>query len=144
MMGMKNVLDVPSSGSLIQCWKVMAVMCFSALVICASSGYNYYYYYGWEQTGSRPFTGILLTDQIFQTEPIMGMETRNVAQVRPIRSNSSHVNGKLMEPVNAKWDRNVFFAIKTTTKFLNSRIRHLMLTWFQAVDKDMVSFACMQ
>ena len=44
-----------------------------------------------------------------------------------------------MEPVTAKWERNVFFAIKSTTKFLTSRVRYLMLTWFQAVDKDMVS-----
>jgi len=115
----------------------MAIVYFSAFVICTCSGFYYYYYYGWEQTDTRPRTSIVLTEQI-------GIETQkiNVAPELTLRSDSTLVNGnlKLMEPVNAQWDRNVFFAVKTTTKFLNSRLRHLMITWFQAVDKDMVSF----
>ena len=127
-------MTLPSSESLrAQFLKLMAAMCLSTLVICASSGYNYYYYYGWEQTGSQAHKNILPSHQIFRTE----VPTEATAVVPSLES--IEADGKLMEPVTAKWERNVFFAIKSTTKFLTSRVRYLMLTWFQAVDKDMVS-----
>ena len=49
--------------------------------------------------------------------------------------NATHINGILMEPVNAKYIRNIFFTIKTTHKYYTKRLFPLILTWLQAVDK---------
>ena len=54
--------------------------------------------------------------------------------------NSTHVNGILMEPINAKLLGNVYFTIKTTHKYYRSRLLPLMLTWLQAVDKYKVRY----
>ena len=54
--------------------------------------------------------------------------------------NATHINGILMEPVNAKYIRNVFFTIKTTHKYYTDRLFPLMLTWLQAVDKNKVRY----
>ena len=113
-------------------WLAMVTMCLSVLVICAYHGSGFSYF-GWEQVGIQPCTSSLPTHQIFRKE----VATEITVAVPSLES--IEANGKLMEPVTAKWDRNVFFAIKSTTKFLMSRVRYLMLTWFQAVDKDMVS-----
>ena len=116
-----------------QFWILMVTVCLSVLVICVYHGFGYNNY-GREQTGLiQPHTNLLPDHQIFRTEVAME-KTTIVPSPEYIKA-----NGKLMEPVTAKWDRNVFFAIKSTTKFLMSRVRYLMLTWFQAVDKDMVS-----
>ena len=53
-------------------------------------------------------------------------------------TNATHINGILMEPVNAKYIRNIYFTIKTTHNYYTDRLFPLLLTWLQAVDKDKV------
>ena len=53
--------------------------------------------------------------------------------------NATHINGILMEPVNADYTRNIYFTVKTTHKYYTKRLFPLMLTWLQVVDKNMVS-----
>ena len=52
--------------------------------------------------------------------------------------NATHINDILMEPVNAKYIRNIYFTIKTTHNYYTDRLFPLLLTWLQAVDKDKV------
>ena len=54
--------------------------------------------------------------------------------------NSTHINGILMEPVNANYTRNIYFTIKTTHKYYKRRLFSLLLTWLQVVDKNKVSY----
>ena len=49
--------------------------------------------------------------------------------------NATHINGILMEPVNAKYIRNIYFTIKTTHNYYTDRLFPLLLTWLQAVDR---------
>jgi len=56
-----------------------------------------------------------------------------------IQMNSTHVNGKLLEPVDIMWDRNIYFSVKTTAKYFKERLSALIPTWFQVVNKKMVS-----
>ena len=58
--------------------------------------------------------------------------------VRDIGINATHINGILMEPVNANYSRNIYFTVKTTHKYYTNRLFPLMLTWLQAVDKNKV------
>ena len=67
------------------------------------------------------------TDQVNQNQTVPGM-------------NATHINGTLMEPVNAKYTRNIYFTVKTTYKFYTKRIFPIMLTWLQLVDKNKVSY----
>ena len=53
--------------------------------------------------------------------------------------NSTHINGVLMEPVNANYTRNIYFTVKTTYKYYSERLFPLMLTWLQVMDKNKVS-----
>ena len=41
--------------------------------------------------------------------------------------------------VNVKYNRNIFFTVKTTARNYQERLSVLMLTWFQTVHKDDVS-----
>ena len=52
---------------------------------------------------------------------------------------SNHINGKLLEPVDIQWDKNIYFSVKTTTKNFKTRLSYLIATWFQVVNKKMVS-----
>ena len=54
--------------------------------------------------------------------------------------NATHINGVLMEPVNANYTRNIYFTVKTTHKYYRKRLLPLMLTWLQVVDKNKVSW----
>ena len=53
--------------------------------------------------------------------------------------NTTHINGVLMEPVNANYTRNIYFSVKTTNKYYRERVLPLILTWFQVIDKNKVS-----
>jgi len=57
----------------------------------------------------------------------------------PPEMNDTHVGGVLMEPVNAKYKKNIYFTVKTTNKYYTKRLFKLMSTWFQVVDKNKVS-----
>ena len=54
--------------------------------------------------------------------------------------NATHINGILMETVNANYTRNIYFTVKTTNKFYTQRLLWIMLTWLQTVDKNKVSY----
>ena len=58
-----------------------------------------------------------------------------------IQMNSTHINGKLLEPVDTKWDKNIYFSVKTTAKYFKERLAALMPTWFQVINKTMVSIS---
>ena len=68
----------------------------------------------------------------------VGHEKERQTNIADLEINSTHVNGILMEPINAKLLGNVYFTIKTTHKYYTSRLLPLMLTWLQAVDKNKV------
>ena len=53
--------------------------------------------------------------------------------------NATHINGILMEPVNAQYTRNIYFTMKTTHKYYTKRLFLVMLTWLQVLDKNKVS-----
>ena len=57
----------------------------------------------------------------------------------PPKINATHINEILMEPVNAKYTRNIYFTVKTTHKYYTKRLFPLILTWLQAVDRNKVS-----
>jgi len=52
--------------------------------------------------------------------------------------NSTHIWGIPMEPVDVKYENNIFFSVKTTDAYFITRLLLLMLTWFQVVNKDKV------
>ncbi|XP_065900892.1 beta-1,3-N-acetylglucosaminyltransferase manic fringe-like [Dysidea avara] len=52
---------------------------------------------------------------------------------------SNHINGKLLEPVDIQWDKNIYFSVKTTTKNFKTRLSYLIATWFQVVNKKMLT-----
>ena len=58
----------------------------------------------------------------------------------PPEINATHINGILMEPVNANYTRNIYFTVKTTHKYYTERLFPLMLTWLQVVDRNKVSY----
>ena len=58
-----------------------------------------------------------------------------------IQMNSTHINGKLLEPVDTEWDENIYFSVKTTAKYFKERLAALMPTWFQVINKRMVSIS---
>ena len=58
----------------------------------------------------------------------------------PPEMNATHINGILMEPVDAKYARNIYFTVKTTHKYYTERLFPLMSTWLQVVDKNKVSW----
>ena len=53
--------------------------------------------------------------------------------------NSTHIDGFLMEPVDATYTRNIYFTLKTSRKYFYRRLLPLALTWLQAVDKNKAS-----
>ena len=53
--------------------------------------------------------------------------------------NATHINGILLEPVNAKYTRNIYFTMKTTHKYYTKRLFLVMLTWLQVLDKNKVN-----
>ena len=61
--------------------------------------------------------------------------------VTNIGINDTHINGILMEPVNANYSRNIYFTVKTTHKYYTNRLLPLMLTWLQTVDKNKVRYS---
>jgi len=56
-----------------------------------------------------------------------------------IQLNSTHINGKLLELVDVKWNKNIYFSVKTTGKYFSDRLSALIPTWFQVVNKKTVS-----
>jgi len=52
--------------------------------------------------------------------------------------NTTHINGTIMERVNAEDIENIYFTVKTTYQYYTDRLFPLMLTWLQAVDKSKV------
>jgi len=79
------------------------------------------------------------TNQVKLTDGLTEADLKSLSSVG-IQINSTHVNGKLLEPVDIKWDRNIYFSVKTTTKYFKERLSALIPTWFQVVNKKMVSF----
>ena len=61
--------------------------------------------------------------------------------VTNIGINATHINGILMEPVNANYSKNIYFTVKTTHKYYTNRLLPLMLTWLQTVDKNKVRYS---
>lgn len=57
--------------------------------------------------------------------------------VEPKRLHS--IMGKLLEKVNVDYKKNIHFSVKTSVKNYRTRLSLLLLTWFQAVEKDQVS-----
>ncbi|XP_065891470.1 beta-1,3-N-acetylglucosaminyltransferase manic fringe-like isoform X2 [Dysidea avara] len=57
----------------------------------------------------------------------------------PKEMNHTHIRGIPMEPVDAKYQNNIFFSVKTTDAYFTTRLLLLMLTWFQVVSKDKLS-----
>jgi len=65
--------------------------------------------------------------------------TQTPHQINSLEMNRTHVRNKPMQSVNVTdYAKNIYFSIKTTSKFHGTRLPLLMLTWFQAV-KDKVS-----
>ena len=52
--------------------------------------------------------------------------------------NATHINGILIEPIHASYNRNIYFTVKTTCRSYVGRLFLQMLTWFQVVDKNKV------
>ena len=48
------------------------------------------------------------------------------------------IMGKPLEKVNVDYKKNIHFSVKTSVKNYRTRLSLLMLTWFQAVEKDQV------
>ena len=48
------------------------------------------------------------------------------------------VMGKPLEKVNVDYTRNIHFSVKTSFKNYRTRLSLLLVTWFQAVEKDQV------
>ena len=48
------------------------------------------------------------------------------------------VMGKPLEKVNVNYTRNIHFSVKTSFKNYRTRLSLLLVTWFQAVEKDQV------
>lgn len=58
----------------------------------------------------------------------------------PPEMNATHIYGLLLEPVNAKYTRNIYFTVKTTHKYYKRRLLSVMLSWLQAVDRNKVGW----
>ena len=56
----------------------------------------------------------------------------------PPEINATHIYGILLEPVNAKYTRNIYFTVKTTHKYYTGRLLPSMLSWLQVVDRNKV------
>ncbi|XP_065898738.1 beta-1,3-N-acetylglucosaminyltransferase manic fringe-like isoform X2 [Dysidea avara] len=50
-----------------------------------------------------------------------------------LKMNSTHVGNRVMEPVDANYAENIFFSVKTMSKYHDIRLPFLLLTWLQAV-----------
>ena len=50
------------------------------------------------------------------------------------------IMGKPLEKVDVDYKRNIHFSVKTSVKNYRTRLSLLLLTWFQAVDKDQVVY----
>ena len=48
------------------------------------------------------------------------------------------IMGKPLEKVHVDYTRNIHFSVKTSVKNYRTRLSLLLLTWFQAVEKDQV------
>jgi len=55
-------------------------------------------------------------------------------------STTIKINGKPLEKVNAPYNHNIYFSVKTSGKNYQNRLYLLMLTWFQVTDKDKVKY----
>lgn len=53
--------------------------------------------------------------------------------------NSTHIDRFLMEPVDVTYTKNIYFTLKTSSKYFHKRLLPLALTWLQVVDKNKVS-----
>ena len=58
----------------------------------------------------------------------------------PPEMNATHIYGLLLEPVNAKYTRNIYFTVKTTHKYYKRRLLSVMLSWLQAVNRNKVGW----
>jgi len=50
------------------------------------------------------------------------------------------IDGKPLEKVNASYNHNIYFSVRTSGRNYKSRLFLLMLTWFQVIDKDKVKY----
>ena len=55
-------------------------------------------------------------------------------------SSVDYVVDKPLEKINLDYKKNIFFSVKTTAKNYRTRLSLLLLTWFQAVNKDQVRY----
>ncbi|XP_065903693.1 beta-1,3-N-acetylglucosaminyltransferase radical fringe-like, partial [Dysidea avara] len=89
-------------------------------------------------TKSASLTSSLTSNTVELSTSTTEKPTRNPHQVNSTEMNNTHVRNRLMESVIVTdYVKNIYFSIKTTTKYHGTRLPVLMLTWFQAV-KDKV------
>ena len=83
--------------------------------------------------------------ELLPSSPISEFPTKKPTgsprQVNSTEMNSTHIKNRLMEPINSSdYVKNIYFGIKTTSKYHGTRLPVLMVTWFQAV-KDKVQLS---
>jgi len=115
-----------------RCLRGMFTMCVTILMISASICF---YRYG-QDSPSRLFTHQVefAKETEFKSNPLSALM---------INMNSTHVNGKRLERVDVNWDKNIYFSVKTTSKYYRERLSVSITTWFQLVNKKMVSLSMM-
>ena len=72
----------------------------------------------------------------------LNLETPSKASSKDLTQGLSSVDyvvGKPLENINLDY-KNIFFSVRTTAKNYRTRLSLLLLTWFQAVNKDQVRF----
>jgi len=73
----------------------------------------------------------------------LNLETPSKASSKDLTQGLSSVDyvvGKPLENINLDYKKNIFFSVKTTAKNYRTRLSLLLLTWFQAVNKDQVRY----
>ena len=65
-------------------------------------------------------------------------EQESTQVIYPPEMNATHIYGLLLEPVNAKYTRNIYFTVKTTHKYYTGRLLSSVLSWLQVVDRNKV------
>ena len=104
---------------------ILIVTCCSLFTVCTL----YYHYYYTDNLHQLDSNYQFLFKQAFLSSKM----------ILPDNMDGTHIKGKLLERVDVGWDNNVYFSVKTTAKFYEARLSVLMLTWFQTVNKNMVS-----
>ena len=95
-------------------------------------------------TKSASLTSSLTSNTVELSTSTTEKPTRNPHQVNSTEMNNTHVRNRLMESVIVTdYVKNIYFSIKTTTKYHGTRLPVLMLTWFQAVKDKMSHSECL-